>query len=616
MPVAPPRSRPAGAARTAPPRRPVPPRSAPGRAGDPSRRMKIGTLLLVALLTLSLLKLITVQTFQSGSLTASSEKQRLTRLALPAERGSILDRNGTPLAFSTEASALVTNPRLITTQKGARAAEYKQQMATAVAARTGGDPNALLALLNSDRGYVVLAQLADPGAARELREAFPEIAQEKRESRQYPGGSLAANVIGAASWNSGDQKLTGLVGLESSQDALLAGTDGYEVVDTAEGSSAIIPGSTRAQQDAVPGSDIQLTIDSDIQYTIQRQLQDYVAKTNAKGGSAVVLDVKTGEVLALANGTTFDPSNLAGADSASMGNAAVTSPFEPGSVNKIVTMAAALEYGVAKPDDVLDVPGSIKVADRTVNDAWKHGLDHYTLTGVLAKSSNVGTIMTAQKVGEDRFADMLARFGLGQKTGVGLPGESAGRVPPRDTWSGSTFGNLPIGQGLSMTVLQMAGMYQAVANDGVRIPPRIVASTVGPGGVRTVPPQPEPVRVVSPQTAQTLRGMLTAVTQNERGVQRGTGAAAGVDGYQVAGKTGTAQQVDPSCGCYARSTYWITFAGMLPAQDPRFVIGIMLDAPAGGASAAPLFHDMASFIAARQQIPVGPPAPFQTLVAP
>ncbi|WP_339124298.1 peptidoglycan D,D-transpeptidase FtsI family protein, partial [Pseudonocardia sp. D17] len=616
MPVAPPRSRPAGAARTPPPRRPLPPRQSGARPGDPARRLKIGRLLLVVLLGLSLVKLVGVQTIQSASLTASSEKQRTTRIPLPAERGSILDRNGTPLAFSTEADALTTNPRLINQQKGAGAAAYKQQLATAVAERTGGDPNALLAALNSDKGYVVLAPLADPAAARDLQARFPEIAEEKREARQYPGGSLAANVIGAASWNSGDGKLTGLVGLESSQDALLSGTDGYEVVDTAEGSSAIIPGTTRAQQAAVPGSDIELTIDSDMQYTIQQQLQAYVTKTKAKDGTAVVLDAKTGEVLALANSDTFDPTNLAGATAASMGNEAVTTPYEPGSVNKIVTMSAALESGVAKPDDVLDVPGSIKVADRTINDAWSHGLDHYTLTGVLAKSSNVGTIMTAQKVGEDRFWDMLNRYGLGQKTGIGLPGESSGRVPPRDQWSGSTFGNLPIGQGLSMTVLQMAGMYQAVANDGVRIPPRIVAATIGPNGERTVPPPPQPVQVVSPQTAATLRTMLTAVTQDAKGVQRGTGAAAAVPGYQVAGKTGTAQQVNPACGCYASSTYWITFAGMLPAQDPRFVIGIMLDAPAGGASAAPLFHDMASYIAAREQIPVGPPAPYQELVAP
>ncbi len=285
-------------------------------------------------------------------------------------------------------------------------------------------------------------------------------------------------------------------------------------------------------------------------------------------------------------------------------------------MNKVVTMAAALEYGTATPDRVFAVPGSIRVADRTVSDAWNHGTEDYTLTGILAKSSNVGTIMAAQEVGEDRFADMLARFGLGRRTGVGLPGESAGRVPARETWSGSTFGNLPIGQGLSVTALQMAGMYQAVANDGLRVPPRIVEATIGPDGVRTPTPAPEPVRVVSPETAQKLRTMLTAVTQ-DGGTQdtRGTGSAAAIPGYQVAGKTGTAQQVDPACGCYASSIYWITFAGMLPAQDPRYVVAIMLDAPQGGTSAAPLFHEIGSYLAQREKLPVSPEPPLvQTLV--
>ncbi|MCU1628061.1 MAG: penicillin-binding protein transpeptidase, partial [Pseudonocardia sp.] len=597
-------------------RRPGPSRRPVLRSGRGRNRFRIGRLVLVALLLVSAGKLLLIQTVQAGELTASSAKQSTTKITLAAERGSILDRAGNPLAFSTEAVALVTNPRLLALNKGERAAAYKNEMAQAVAQATGADANALSAGLAQDRGYIVLAPLVDPGVARDLRDRFPEIAEEKRESRQYPAGNLAANVVGSSTWGADARKLTGRAGLESSQDNLLSGTDGYQIVDTASGSDTVIPGSTRAELAAVPGSDLQLTLDSDVQYTVQQQLQDYVAKTRAKGGSAVVLDARTGQVRAMANGRTFDPANIGSADPATLGNAAVSSPFEPGSVNKIVTMAAALENGVAKPDDVLDVPGSIKVADRTVHDAWSHGLDHYTVTGVLAKSSNVGTLMLAQKVGEDHFSDMLVRFGLGQKTGVGLPGESAGLVPARSTWSGSTFGNLPIGQGLSMTALQMAGMYQAVANDGVRIPPRIVEATIAPDGTRTPTAQPEGVRVVSPETARQLRTMLMAVTQKAHG-QQGSGYAAEVPGYQVAGKTGTAQQIDPSCGCYASSTYWITFAGMIPQQDPRYVIAIMLDAPQGGTSAAPLFHDMASYIAQKDALPVSPdPTPIQTLVAP
>lgn len=582
-------------------------------ADDPRFRLRLAWVGLAALLLVSGAKLVVVQTVQAGTLTADAEKQRATRIVVPAERGSITDRNGAVLAFSTESKALVTNPRLINSTKGADAVAYKNRMAEAVAAVTHGDPEELKRALNSDRGYVVMATAVDPGPARDLHTQFPEIAEESREARQYPNGTLASNIIGAATWSADAQKLIGRIGLESSDDALLAGRDGYQIADTAERSGTVIPGSVRSEQAAVSGSDVQLTIDSDLQFQVQRMLADYAGRAEARSGSAVVLDRATGQVLALADNTSFDPAQLLSADPNTLGNKGVTTPFEPGSVNKVVTMAAALEAGVAKPDDVLAVPGSIEVADRTIKDAWEHGLDHYTLTGVLAKSSNVGTLMTAQKVGEDRFSDMLAKMGIGQKTGVGLPGESGGRVPARATWSGSTFGNLPIGQGLSMTVLQMAGMYQAIANDGVRIPPRIVAATTGPDGVRVPTEAPEPVQVMSPQTAQTLRTMLTAVTQKAHG-QSGTGPAAAVPGYEVAGKTGTAQQVDPATGAYSRSQYWITFAGMLPAQDPRFVIGIMLDAPKGGTSAAPLFHDIASYLAQRDAVPVQTtPAPVQTL---
>ena len=354
-------------------------RPAAGRrpAATASRRLRVGRVLLVAVLGIATLKLVVIQSFQAPDLNAASARQLLTEIPLPAERGPILDSAGKPLAFSIEANALVTNPRTIARTHGAGTAEYVTRMASAVGQATGQDPAALQALLTADKGYVVLAKLVDPGVAQAMHDQFPEIALERRESRQYPGGSLAANVIGAATWDATDSpgKLTGRVGLESSQDNLLSGSNGVREVDTAEGSSAEIPGSVRYERPAVPGSTLQLTLDSDLQYTVQRELSAYVAKTGARdNSSAVVLDVATGKVRALATGKTFDPSNPGASAANQLGNPAVTSPYEPGSVNKIVTMSAAIEYGVAKPDDVLDVPGSIRVADRTINDAWKHGL--------------------------------------------------------------------------------------------------------------------------------------------------------------------------------------------------------------------------------------------------
>jgi cell division protein FtsI (penicillin-binding protein 3) len=579
--------------------------------------LRVGQVLLVVVLAIATLKLVVVQTVEAGELRAASQRQSTTNIRLPAERGAILDRAGEPLAFSVDARSLVANPRLIAQTRGPDTQRYAAEMAAAIAQATGQDQAEQLGLITSDRGYVVLARLVTPDVARMLRERFPEIAEERREDRQYPGAILAANVVGAATWNADERKLTGRVGLESSQDNLLAGFEGLRVVDTAEDSNAVIPGSTRFERAAVQGSDLQLTLDSDLQYTVQQALVDYVQRTGADPtSSAVVLDAYTAEVLAMANGQTFDPRDLSSASPDQLRNTAVQYTFEPGSVNKVITMAAALEHGVATPNDVLTVPGSIRVADRTIRDSWSHGTERYTLTGVLAKSSNVGTIMTAQRVGEERFADMLARFGLGQRTGVGLPGEEPGQVPPRSSWSGSTFGNLPIGQGLTVTTLQMAGILQTVANDGVRVPPRIVAGTAGPDGVQVPAPAPEPVRVISPETAATMRTMLTAVTQDVRG-QRGTGHQAAVPGYAVAGKTGTAQQVDPACSCYSSQLHWINFAGMLPADDPRYVIAIMLDAPDPGTSAAPLFHDIATYLAQRERLPVSDqPPPVQTLQLP
>ncbi|MGX1763092.1 peptidoglycan D,D-transpeptidase FtsI family protein, partial [Streptomyces lydicus] len=351
----------------------------------------------------------------------------------------------------------------------------------------GGPSEAdLLGKLRSDENFVYLARGVDPRIAADIRTQFPEVGADAQYPREYPGGSLAANVIGATGWDGHGQ-----IGLESSLDSVLAGTDGSHTYDRGS-DGAVIPGSWRDEQNAVNGNGVELTIDSDLQYYVQQQVQQARDMSGAQGASAVVLDAKTGQVLAMANDNTFNPQLPASTwDSAGMSNPSVTAPFEPGSVNKIVTAAASIEYGLTTPDEVHQVPGSIRMAGVTVNDAWEHGVAPYTTTGIFGRSSNVGTLMLAQRVGEDRYADMLSRFGLGQRTGVGLPGESSGRVPARDQWSGGTFANLPIGQGLSMTTLQMTGMYQTIANDGVRIPPRIVKAKVGPDGKRSDEPQPD-----------------------------------------------------------------------------------------------------------------------------
>ncbi|MFF3570412.1 peptidoglycan D,D-transpeptidase FtsI family protein [Nocardia jiangxiensis] len=591
---------------------------------DSSSRLRFGTgriVMLVALLVVAL-QLLWIQTVSAPKLSAEAATQRTVHKVDYALRGSITDRNGKALAFTVATQWLTFQPVIVRKElaeahaKSPKAPDPDTRLkaiAKAIHDKIGKDAPSEQDLLNnlkSKDSFVYLVRDVDPRIATEITDEFPEVGKERHDKPVYPGGSLAANIIGATGWDGHGQ-----IGLESALDSSLAGTDGSHTYD--QGSDgAMIPGSERNRHPAVNGTDVELTLDSDLQYYVQQQVQQAKDMSGAKDASVVVLDAHTAQVLAMANDNTFDPAK--GPQfwgSANLGNPAVTDAFEPGSVNKIVDASAAIEYGLTTPDEVHQVPGSIEMGGVTVHDAWSHGVMPYTTTGIFGKSSNVGTLMLAQKIGEDRYADMLKRFGLGQRTGVGLPGESAGRIPPRDQWSGSTFANLPIGQGLSMTLLQMTGMYQAIANDGVRIPPRIVKSETGPDGGRTQEKQPDGVRVVSAKTAQTLRQMFQSIVQKDpMGYQQGTGTPAAIAGYQVAGKTGTAQQIDSACHCYSESRYWITFAGMAPADNPRYVIGIMLDAPvrssdgSGGQSAAPLFHNIASWALQRDRVPPSPPA--------
>ncbi|MEU1982626.1 penicillin-binding protein 2 [Nocardia sp. NPDC019395] len=568
-------------------------------------------------LTVVAVQLLYIQTISAPVLSAQAAGQRTTYQDLPATRGTVTDRHGKSLALTVIAQALSFQPvRVRKDLADARAKDDSapepdkrlQDIARTVHRVLGSDGPSeaeLLAKLRGDDTFVYLARNVDPRKADAITAEFPEVGAERQDLREYPGGSLAANIVGATGWDG-----HGRVGLEGALDSVLAGTDGSYTYDRGS-DGAVIPGSWRDRQPAVDGNDIELTLDSYLQYYVQQQTQQAKDRSGAKSASAVVLDAKTGQVLAMANDNTFNPAlGPEHWDPAGLDNPSVTQPFEPGSVNKVVTAAAAIEYGLTDPNEVHQVPGRIQMSGVTVGDAWEHGVAPYTTTGIFGKSSNVGTLMLAQRVGEDRYADMLERFGLGRRTEVGLPAESSGLVPARDQWSGGTFANLPIGQGLSMTTLQMASMYQAIANDGVRVPPRIVRATVAPDGSRTEEPAPEGVRVVSPQTSRTVRSMFQSVVQNDpTGVQMGTGAAAAVDGYRIAGKTGTAQKVNPDCGCYSSDSYWITFTGIAPADDPRYVIGLMLDAPVrssdggGGQSAAPLFHDIASWALQRDRIP-------------
>lgn len=573
---------------------------------------------LVLILVVALVKLLWVQTVGGTELAARAESQRQVQEVLPATRGSIIDVAGEPIAFTREARDLSIQPHVEAENAKARREldstkptwdelvedivdEFETVLGDSV------DREEIEAKLTSDAGFTYLVRNVDVTQANAITKKFPMIGAERVDIREYPGGALAANVVGATT-KSDEGKLIGLQGIEAFFNDALDGEDGKQTFDRAQ-DNTVIPGTLRNVTEPRDGDTVRLTLDADLQWYVQKAIQSAKDSSGAENASAVVLDAKTGEVRAMANDNTFNPAVGIGKElerGADLGNPAVTTPFEPGSVQKIITAAAAIEAGLTDPEEVHSVDGSISMEGVTVSDAWQHGPEAYTTAGIFGKSSNVGTLMLAQRVGKPAFSEYLDKFGLGQRTGIALAGESEGLVPDLQNWQGGTFANLPIGQGLSMTTLQMAGIYQTIANDGVRVPPRIVAETVGPDGQSTKVERPEGERVVSEQTARTVRDMFRGVTQSG-----GTGPQAAVAGYQISGKTGTAQQIDPGCSCYSNSRYWITFSGILPADDPRYVIAIMLDAPSRGvlgASAAPLFHDIASWLINRDNIPPSAPA--------
>ncbi|MUL75540.1 penicillin-binding protein 2 [Mycolicibacterium sp. CBMA 226] len=593
---------------------------AEARTGSFGFRHKAGNIVIALVLLTAAVQLFFLQGPRAAGLRAEAASQLKVTDVQKAVRGSIVDRNNAKLAFTIEARALTFQPNRIRQQLTEAKAKTPAapdpdkrlgEIAVGVAGLLNNKPDAatLAKKITGRDSFVYLARAVDPAISDAITKKYPEVGAERQDIRQYPGGSLAANVVGDIGWDG-----HGLLGLEDSFDAKLSGTDGSVTYDRGS-DGVVIPGSYRDRHDAINGATIQLTLDNDIQYYVQQQVQQAKDLSGAHDVSAVVLDSKTGEILAMTNDNTFDPAQeLSRQDDKQMGNLPATSPFEPGSVNKIVTASSVIEFGLSNPDEVLQVPGSYNMGGVTIRDAWGHGTDPYTTTGVFGKSSNIGTLMLAQRVGPERFADMLTKFGLGQRTGSGLPGESAGLVPPIDQWSGSSFANLPIGQGLSMTLLQMTGMYQAIANDGLRIPPRIIKSIVSADGTHQDQAAPQGVQVVSPQTAATLRNMFRATLQRDpRGTQQGTGWPGAVEGYQMAGKTGTAQQINPACGCYYDDDhYWITFAGMAPSDDPRYVVGIMANNPVRNADGSPghsmaqLFHNIAAWLMQRENVPLSP----------
>ncbi len=603
-------------------------------------------------------RLFWVQVVWGSDLRVQAQHQRERVYDEPARRGEVVDRNGNRLAYTMQARSLTVSPmtlrkeireqqelqmridgasrEAIDAQIDARVEDVLRTMANEIPTMIGaeggqstdkekdaeadhtrvGDVSSreILDKLRADTDYEVLVRNVDPDVAQQIASKFHGVAADRQDIRQYPNGAIGENILGKVSMDGHGQ-----FGLEASSDAVLTGINGRSTEDVS-GDGQSIPGTLRDVVPAVDGAKIELTIDLDLQTFVQQTLEQAKENSLAKDAQAVVLDAHTGEVLAMANTDTIDPNgNLEKqlAQGRDFENIAISHPFEPGSVAKIITAAAAIEEGLTDPKQVHQVPGSIDMAGITVNDAWPHGVAPYTTAGIFGKSSNVGTLQLAQQLGEDRYWDYLQRFGIGTTTGIELPNESAGLVPVREQWSGGTFANLPIGQGMSWTSLQLASVYQSLANGGERVEPRIISKVTGPDGQEVAQPAPERTRVVSEETARTVVDMFRSTFQSDpAGLQNGTAGGSELEGYQLAGKTGTAQKVNEETGAYSQSQFWITFAGIAPADDPRFVVAIMLDEPQrgplrggmGGQSAAPVFKEIASWLLNRENVPLSPPA--------
>lgn len=570
------------------PRRPalrVAPKPAAKCQATTRHRRRINGIFVVLVLTFSVVavRLVYLQGLRATELRALASRQRASKATLPAVRGSIYDRNMAPLALSVQRSTIAADPGVIT-----EPLLVAQRLAPVLHEEVG----AVLPRLQGDGAFSYVARAVDDSVAQQVRAmSLPGIFIVPETRRSYPSGSLAAAVLGVSGVDG-----TGLEGIEYRYDDLLRGRPG-RVEEERDPEGRPIPQAPSTVEPSVPGSSLVLTLDEELQYQVEQMLEAGVKEYKAKGGTVVVMDSRTGEILAMANSPGFRPGDFAATSYADRRNRTITDVFEPGSTNKVVTMAAALEEGRVSTTEHIDVPDRMKVAGEVYQDAEEHELASMTMEDILVESSNVGTIKVAQRVGIETLDRYFNAFGYWHKTALDFSDEAEGLLTEA---SGASIATVPIGQGIAVTPLQITLVYAALANDGVQPVPSLVARVVGPDHkTRLLPPPTIPRRIVSPATAATLRRMLTQV------VDRGTGANAAVEGYAVAGKTGTARIPGPEG---YTDKYVASFVGFAPAANPSIVISVSLDQPSqpsffGGDTAAPLFSQIARYALRHLKIP-------------
>jgi cell division protein FtsI (penicillin-binding protein 3) len=596
------------------------PRRTPGRPGPAGGvrlaaarpRLRLISVGLTLVLLVFVVRLFQVQAVDASTYTAMAEADRAYTATLPAERGAITDRDGVDLADSVDAYDIIADP-LYFTKKYAETGNAPQRAAELLAPIVGGDERTIQAQLASyprtKSRYALIARQQSPQVwkqIKDLRNAFADkasrddggnillgISSQEHTKRVYPAGDLAAGVLG---FMKGDGSGGG--GLEAQLNKELAGHPGK--ITYAQSGGVQVPTAGFEEKPAEPGTNVELTLDRDIQWAAQSAIAQQVKESKADRGYVIVQDSRTGEVLAMANAPGYDPNNLSTADPTALGNPALQDAYEPGSVSKLMTMAAVVDRGVATPDTKVTVPGTLPRADRIFHDDVDHGTWYLTLNGVLAKSSNIGTILATQQLGRTQpqanevLYSYLRKFGIGVPTGLDFPGETNGILAKPGDWNASQQYTIPFGQGLSLNALQATSVYSTIANGGVRIQPTLIKGTTGPDGAFVPAPAPKKTRVVSARTARTLAEMLESVV----GSEQGTGVKARIPGYRVAGKTGTANRVDPETGTYRG--YTASFMGFAPADDPRVTVSCVIQNPTsgsyfGGQICGPVFKNVMEF---------------------
>ena len=573
-------------------------------------RSRIGYLSLFIMILIAGLgmRLADVQGAQAKTYSIKAALEMSTISTAPASRGAITDINGVEFARSVAAINVVVDQTQI---------KNPLKSAEIAAPILGMSASRITTLISGKKRWNLVARNVTPAAWLKLKSTFASynlslsransakkifgFYPERGYVRQYPSGRLIASLVGFV-----NQAGVGATGLESSMNSLIAGTEGK--YSYANGYGAEIPGSQQELITAKAGTTIRLTIDRDVQWIASQAISEAVKKSRAISGTVIVMDPKTGEILAHATAPTFDPNNTKTVSLDLMRNPSVQDVYEPGSTGKVMTMAAAIEEGKVTPTSIFTVPYALKVAHTTFHDHEKHPVLRLTTAGILAASSNTGAIQIGARLSNKSLYSYLTKFGVGLSTGSGLPGESFGVLPNVVNWSGTTAPTVAFGQGYSLTAMQATSIFATVANNGVRVSPTVIAGTSDSDGRFTPSAKRASIQVISAKTASELRLMMESVVSAQ-----GTAPEAAIPGYRVAGKTGTAQRINDSCGCY--KGYTASFIGFAPADAPRYVISVTIQGPKGihwgGTLGAPVFKKVMSFVLQSRHVP-----PTNTIVKP